>query len=214
MNDLKIKFLRNCYGAPPYGSYALDSQNFLRWQTCREQFLASLNNNSNAEGFFFCHKGSRFEDISSFISKFEDIVFYNTVKGELVKSEFVRTNYNSVSWFIPSNFWKKSLLKMSLLISLLKTSKNYTCQFDNFDKTLFDPEFPENFYIRNTRFAVLRFMFGFTEFFGCLQNYSKGTSTINNGWYSIFNNVGKETVVKLLRRKDSGSSCCEGFLWK
>lgn len=204
---LNYKIFSHCYGTPPIGSFALESKRVssfpsqILWQSCREQFAASLNNEDNIEGFFFCHPKNKELDVANFLNKFEKIVFEN-LTNKFQFSNFSRTSNSSVLWVQPSCFWLDCPLKKSLFTILFRSSINYCFYENNFDETLFSNEFKENLYLRQTKTAILRFMFGFTKYKGKQPQLLKGCTIIKHGWLEVFRNLDETAVRKFLKQPE------------
>lgn len=181
------------YNCPPIGYFALeqDGGRPVTWDHCREQFLGKMS--SNMPGFYFCHQENRSGDIAGFISKFEDVTGMFSV--EKPQSSFCRTDRPNIIWIQPCQFWLGCLIKKSLFTLVCRCSLNYDLSRDNFDQCLFG-EHPECKLVRETKMAVLRFMFGFTRFRGELPPcaISSGSTLIRHGWHSEFANCGAREV--------------------
>lgn len=169
---------------PPEGNYAIeptDAEKPLHWDHCREQFAAKFTDASRP-GFFFSHPDSKGVDIANFLTKFEHITFVEPV------SSFAHTNRENILWVQVAPFWMPCLIKRSLLTILLRCGINYDSKKDNFDDALFG-EYKESCYLKETRSAVLRFMFGFTEFSGRVPVETFQSSIIKYGWREEFHKV-------------------------
>lgn len=175
------------YNCPPIGYFALDQDGGrpITWDHCREQFLGKMS--SCIPGFFFCHQEGRTTDVASFIAKFEEVVGMFSI--DKPQSSFCKTEKPNIVWIEPSNFWMDCLMKKSLLTLVCRCSLNYDLSKDNFDQCLFG-DYLECKLMRETRSAVLRFMFGFTRFKGELPHgaMSSGSTLIRHGWHSEFAN--------------------------
>ena len=191
---MKAKFIDtkkiNCHVIPPVGNYALEvnSPKDVHWDHCREQFAAKFNELTS--GFYFSHL-KKAESIGEFVSKFELIV------GVCEPSVFANTEKENVMWIQPSGFWKDCQMKRSLLTILIRCGLNYDIETDNFDDALFG-EYKESLYIRETRSAMLRFMFGFTQFTGIVNPISPSTSLVKHGWREEFMKLDDSTIRRKL----------------
>ena len=190
---MQVKFLENksinmTYDCPPIGYYALDNDDTkpVVWDHCREQFLGKMS--PGMPGFFFSHYDKRSNDVAYFICHFEQIV---SLSGRnMTFSCFSKTERKNIIWIVPSKFWLSCLMRRSLLTLLLRCSLNFECAQRNFESCLFG-DYPECKLIRETRKAVIRFMFGFTEYIGQLPHVSTSDSSnlIRHGWHSEFSNA-------------------------
>ena len=118
------------------------------------------------------------EDIGEFLTKFEIII------GLKYNSVFSKTERNNVTWIEPSLFWRSCYLRRSLLTLVLRCAMNYRIKKDNFDDALFG-DYKECLYVKETKSAFLRFMFGFTQFTGKL-NVNPNSTVIKHGWREEF----------------------------
>jgi hypothetical protein len=202
------KSFDRCYSVPSEGQFSLETngEKPLHWDHCREQFLGRFK--EDVSGFYFSHKIDKSIDIAAFILKFENIL--STEIKDFHFSRFSRTERETVLWVEPSDFWKNCILKKSLLTLLLRCGANYEIIKDNFDNALFGIEYSENKYVRDTKNAVVRFLFGFTKFSGKINQtiQSANTSTlIRHGWHAEFDkNSVYDVRKKLIRASDD---CCE-----
>lgn len=185
------KELKQYNGIPPHGNFALepiDSTKLFHWDHCREQFAAKF---VDALGFYFSHPEHKGRDVANFLSKFEQIVGIHPV------SSFAETNKNVVLWVNVSPFWISCWLKRSLLTILLRCGINYNSDQDNFDDALFG-NYKENIYVRETKSAVLRFMFGFTKFVGKNPINVFQSSIVKHGWREEFQKLDDSVIRRRL----------------
>lgn len=191
------------YNCPPIGYFAVaqDGTRPVQWDHCREQFLGKMS--AGMGGFFFCHHEGRGFDLASFVSKFEDVCGMNSLQKP--QSNFSKTDKPNIIWIEPSLFWMDCLLKKSLLTLVCRCALNYDSSKDNFDHCLFG-ELPESKYVRETKNAVLRFLFGYTRFRGELPHgaMSSGSTLIRHGWHAEFAHADLRTVKSKLVMPDGG----------
>ena len=195
---MQVRFIENksitlTYNCPPIGYYAIDSEEAkpITWDHCREQFLGKMS--PGMSGFFFSHHDNKSNDVASFICHFESIVAMSGCN--ITSSCFARTERKNIIWVVPSSFWLACLMKRSLLTLLLRCSLNFECSQRNFERCLFG-DYPECKLVRETRAAVMRFMYGFTEYRGQLPHISTSASSslIRHGWHSEFSNASEFDV--------------------
>lgn len=179
------------YVQPPSGQFALevDPSKDIRWDHCREQFAAKFT--ELITGFYFSHPPRKSEDIGEFITRFELVIGLNEY------SKFSKTDKENILWLEPNVFWTVCPIRRSLLTILLRCGINYCSSIDNFDDVLFG-DHKENIYIKETKSAVIRFMFGFTCFKGKLTSVGASQSVIKHGWREEFINSDNSTVRKKL----------------
>jgi hypothetical protein len=189
---VRYKAPRECklvYGDPPIGHYALEPEpeKALQWDHCREQFAPKFL--ETTYGFFFSHLTDKGNEIAAFLTKFERIV-------GVAHSSFALTNRKTVLWIEPSSFWLCCPMRRSLLTILLRCALNYEAQRDNFDNALFG-EYKESEYMRQTRSATLRFMFGFTRWTAKMP-ITMSSSVIKHGWKEEFHSLDDAMVRRRL----------------
>lgn len=179
----ETKIINSCNINVDCGSFALDEEP-LKFENCRERFAVSFTPYTSA--IFFKHSPLRSSNVASFIIKTEEILELQT------KSEFALTNRNFILWISPSSFWKKCYVRRSLFTILLRAGDNYDSDLDNYEEALF-----HNDYVFSTKSAVLRFLFGFTEYTG--PDIIPTGSVQTRGWRAIFQNKDAVEIKKLLR---------------
>lgn len=195
------KEFKQCYGSPPIGQFALEAEppKGVHWDHCREQFAAKFT--ESVTGFYFSHPKDKGEDVAAFIVTFESIVALNCSQNIPPLSLFGKTEKDTILWMQPSRFWTECYMKRSLLTALLRCGMNYSVQKNNFDEALFSEQFKETVYLRETKPAVLRFMFGFTKYVGPVT-YSTSTgpyaSICKHGWREEFKSLDNSTIRKRL----------------
>lgn len=152
------------------GSFAMDCTP-LAFETCRERFAAVFKEDTT--GFYFKHPVGKSIHVATFIRKTEEILKEGTA------SRFSETNRNTVLWVEPSGFWKSCPVRRSLLTVLLRAGMVYDSERDNYEESLFSQE-----YVVPTKKAVMRFLFGFTDYKGP-EVINTGTIIVR-GWKTIF----------------------------
>lgn len=196
----EVKVINGLYGTPPAGQFALETLASPHWDHCREQFLGKMKN--DLQGFYFSHGANQSENIAYFLAKFEEILEITDF------SSFQKTNISTILWVIPSKFWMNCVLKKSLLTLLLRVGINYNPETNNFDEALFSDGFAENKYARETKNAIMRFLFGFTEYRGTIPGsdctWDGGSTLMKHGWHAEFVDAGIPQVCrKLVRSKNT-----------
>ena len=188
------KPFRHAYELPQIGYFAMDSDlNPPQWDYCREQF--SLRFSEKSKGLFFSHHYCDFcagtcDDIAQFILKTEEIIDIESYGYKA--TTFNKTNQECVTWISPSRFWMHCFIKRSLLTILLRASLKYSLKKDNYEEALYSYK-----YIRDTKLAVMRFLYGFTEFVPPAE-WIKKKSSIKTGWQSMFKSATIADVKRLL----------------
>lgn len=172
----------NCYVNVGEGNFALESC-VHNWFHCREQFAAKFKETTS--GFYFSHRPNKGQDIAEFLSYFEHVIASNQ---NIDFSSFSQTTKNTIIWVKASKFWLDCPMKRSLLTLVLRCGKNFEIEKNNFDDALFG-DYKECFYLKETKFAVLRFMFGFTKFTRKLNNMPSYAATQKHGWREEFHKL-------------------------
>lgn len=141
----------------------VDNDKTYHWSTCREFFhpyTARL-----PEGIVFVC-GERKDNVAAFLNKVEQRLEI----PERRQSQFAYTNRNRILWIYPSRWWLQYSIRRSLFTALLRAGVRYHLEKDDFDEALYGSQ-----YLRDTQYAVKRFMGG----------YTKCTSRIT-GWLNTF----------------------------
>ena len=175
------------------GSFALENTP-LRFETCRERFAKQFN--KDKKEFFFKHIPDKGIEIATFVNKIEDLLSLDK------KSKFSETNRNTILWVECSEFWSQCPMKRSLFTILLRAGMLYETKKDNFEESLFEEK-----YVNRTKRAVMRFLFGFTEYSGppIVSNSGTGTGTVpyNTGWVTIFEKKDDDFLISNLVATDN-----------
>lgn len=187
----EIRKFKQCYGTPPVGNFALEAEppKGVHWDHCREQFASKFN--EITPGFYFSHPPGKSLDVGEFVAKFESIV------GLKQPTTFCETQKDTILWAEPSRFWLDCQMKRSLLTIILRCGINYITTSDNFDDALFG-EHKESQYVKETKSATLRFMFGFTRFTGKCDAITSTTSVVKHGWREEFKPLDDSTIRRRL----------------
>ena len=189
----------SCYTNPSPRSFALFSTATLpdpTWYTCREQFATPFTNDKKE--ILFCHNANCDKKIVLFIRKVEEILNFSlSEENEKVEPiEFCKTTHPHVLYLKISNFWSSCEMRRQLLTILLRCGQNYNSTTgvdyveNNFEQALWS-----EIYASGTKNAVMRFLFGFTEYI----NDTKAFNMPNKiGWYNCWANKDAKKVVKQL----------------
>jgi hypothetical protein len=106
------------------------------------------------------------------------------------------TNVPLIKSILPSRFWSCCLVRRSLLTILLRCSDQYDPKINNYEQAI-----KSNSFALETFDSIKRFLMGHTEFKGKMDNNDP-----KRGWYSIFKDVPRETLKKLLVRSFTSDS--------
>jgi hypothetical protein len=185
---------------PNPGSFAAEGSN-ISWVPCREQFANKFN--ESLEGFYFSHERDKGEDIAAFITKTEEII-------EQSPSHFAKTNKNFALWIQPSAFWRNCAIRRSLLTILLRSGAHFNHEEDNYEEALYSHE-----YVRKTKPAIKRFLFGFTEFIRDEVALGNG-HVFTLGWLATFSSKNDVQIRSQLLRLEEEEEYCsvdQDSLW-
>jgi len=196
---MKIEFLpdRNItlvYCSPPIGNFGLEhfDGHITVWDHCREQFAVKYT--EKIAGFYMSHNQGVGNNIARFLTKFERIVKTSGRYKNMKYSKFAKTNNPLIIYIEPSDFWRNCYFKRSLLTILVRCGMNYDFKKDNFDDALFSVDYKESTYLKETKPAVLRFMFGFTHYNGVVPPFLE-TTVLKHGWREEFQKL-DETAIR------------------
>ena len=168
------------------GSFALDNTP-LRFETCRERFAKHFNEKHNK--FFFKHGRDKGVEVATFVRKIEDILGLNLNQ----RSKFSKTNRDTILWVESSVFWSKCPMKRSLYTILLRAGLLYESEKDNLEEALFSEK-----YVKRTKRAVMRFLFGFTEYNDEIISIDGAGVPFNTGWVKIFEKKNDDFLISNL----------------
>ena len=146
-----------------------------QWYICRELFHSIL---YNLKLFFFSHNLGKGHCIAAFMKKIEEKLDVQP------RSEFGPTQRKTIMWIKPSKWWTLKAMRRSLFTILLRCGDAYLPSKDNFEKALLS-----NQYANNTKYAISRFLEGYTVYTGKKR-----------GWYNQFclESLSKEEIDLLL----------------
>lgn len=208
--ETKRKYVsQNSFRMPKDGSFGIiearskSPLDEVKWITCREAFANKFNNST--EGFYFsCNVEKRRwptgdggipkdypVNVCEFMYKTESIISeFSGISEELCRSSFAKTNLKSVIWIEPSSFWKSCPMRRSLLSIFLRSSITYSPFCDNYEDALYSYG-----YSKRTKNAIMRFLFGFTNF-----KLDQGSAvTGRHGWLTFFEKKSDQEVKKHLQ---------------
>ncbi len=194
---MQNRIVKESLKRPNPGQFAVEplQDKALDWIVCRDRFTCYFT--ENTEGFYFSHLPGNGNNVSAFIFKTEVIL-------TIAHSEFDSTNRDYITWITPSLFWKESFIRRSLLTLLLRAGDNYDPKTDNYEEALYS-----NKWLRDSKLAVMRFLFGFTEFPSAGPGWKLG-------WGATFGEKSAEEVRRcLISQKPSEPSLIgQGSIWR
>ena len=198
-----IKVAKQVGQKPPDGHFSVEKDE-LTWQRCREQFASSFI--PSTTGFYFSHPENVGETVASFIERTEEVVEFG-LNQAIPRSNFSKTNFNFALWVEPSNFWKNCEMRRSLFTIFLRCGLKYDPSANNYDEALNSQE-----YVKKTKDAIFRFLFGFTEY----VNEGVVISGVGKGWVTQFERKTIDQLRgRLVRPSETKDSCLvgAGLLW-
>jgi len=143
-----------------------------QWFSCREKFHDV---SKGIKRMAFRHRRNTGVknvgyNIACFVGKIENRLQVDP------RSVFGPTQKSTVVWIQASPWWTTSSLRRSLFTILVRAGQNYDPFSDNFEEAFFGKKFhKDNLYASDTRYAVERFLKGYTRY--------TGTTC---GWYTAF----------------------------
>ena len=165
------------------GSFGLDVAPY-KFETCRERFGRYWN--ENTLGFFLKHPADAGYSVATFLKKTELLL------KETKFSEYSLTNNNTLLWIEPSQFWKCCRMRRSLLTIFVRAGMTYDPKKDNYEEVLFAEKF-----IKPTKTAVMRFLYGFTKYEG--PSIEEQPTIESRGWKYIFESADVLSVKNWLK---------------
>jgi hypothetical protein len=132
-----------------------------QWYECREIWHYEL---KDLPLFFYSHISGKTRAVAAFITKVENILDVRP------RSHIGPTQRKTICWVEPSSWWTRLAMRRSLFTILLRVAQHYHTEEDNFRDALYS-----HHYTKNTRYAVERFLNGYTHYTGRKR-----------GWYNQF----------------------------
>lgn len=182
------------YAQPISGSFS--PYRLINWSSCREIFAKSFAPGDDKLWFAPGLEADSDKNVQGFVNIVEDAVSAG-------KTSLIRSDAEGVCLVKFPQFWSSCPVKRSLFTILLRLGRYYRISSRNFEDTLYG-----HFFTRRTKPAIMRFLFGFTEFSG-------GRNVRHSGWYSLFRDRTDQEVRRMLiaPRKATYSMIDIGTLW-
>lgn len=155
-----------------------------RWNYCREFFHKDSH---KVRKMLFSHRKNCGKNVAEFMSKIENLLSIEK------KSKFGPTQRLTVMWIEPSSWWVDTSMKRSLFTALLRSGQNYLLKTDNFEEALFSHP-----YTSETKYAVTRFLAGYTKYTGRIRGWFRQFRWGIGGDWRNPNKPDEATVDKLL----------------
>ena len=143
-----------------------------QWYSCREYFQG---NSGRIKRLLFVHKKGAGKAVATFLHRVERMLKLG--KTEFGFSACGPTQHNKLMWIEPSSWWIKKPMRRSFLTAMLRAGQNYNIARNNFESTLWT-----NRYLRQSKYAVRRFLKGYTEYTGDLVGWNNQFFW-GGGWY-------------------------------
>jgi hypothetical protein len=150
--------------AGTFATVTLTSRKYLLprvFYSCRESFGRHF---GRIKRFLFCHKGCGLE-IATFLNCVE-----RKLKLDKQGFEFSRcgpTQHCKVMWIEPSKWWSMNSMRQSFLTAVLRAGQSYNISLGNFESALWSDR-----YLRQSKYAVTRFLDGYTHYTGMLEGWN------------------------------------------
>lgn len=128
------------------------------WYHCREQFQG---NSARIKRLLFCHHSELGVgySVATFLYRIERMLKLG--KTEFGFSMCGPTKHVKVMWIEPSKWWLCKPMRRSFFTAILRAGQKYNIQINNFESALWS-----NRYLRQSQYAVKRFLKGYTEYTG------------------------------------------------
>jgi hypothetical protein len=192
---------------PGSGCFALN-RSPLEWIGCRERFhsLYTTWKSGGMDGFFFSHSPNEEANVIAFLNKTETILLTD-------QSSIEETNRWYATWFNPSAFWLENQMRRSVLTIFIRAALGrgnnikagipYDPIKNNYEECLYSSP-----YVKQTKQAVMRFLFGCT----CFDD----PGNPNIGWVSVFTRMEPPQLLKRLKspEKSDLSIIGAGSIWR
>jgi hypothetical protein len=184
---------KSAYGPPQLGHFAVEGDYSLTWDKCREQFSHKFI--ETVSGFYFCHPPNEGHKVAWFITKTEEIIGFCNYLHSYDPTLFCETDREDVIWIEPSRFWMRQEMRRQLFTILVRAGMNYEPTLNNYEDALWAKDKMGNTYAKETQLAVMRFLFGFTNYISdpAVAGYSNKT-----GWVNTFKDRDEQSVRRLL----------------
>jgi len=150
------------------GSFGIQRVDIMEWGFCRDWFHR---HSHGIKLFFYSHDWNRGKNIAKFIFDIEKRL---NIKN---KTEFGPTEVPRATWVKISTFWSRKSMRRSLFTILLRIGSNYNGK--NFDDVM-----NSHYYVQDTKYALNRFLSGYTRYTGKTR-----------GWYKQFGRFDSEGIV-------------------
>ena len=128
------------------------------WYSCRECFQDDA---KGIKWMLFCHKPNKGYSISYFIHHIERKLRLRTF------STFGPTQSNKLTWICASSWWMVNSMRRSFFTALLRAAQQYRLDKDNTLGALWS-----NRYLRQSKYATLRFLRGYTKYTGHINGWN------------------------------------------
>lgn len=165
MKSKKLKIFYNYYPTPisfaNYTSITDEVYHIRQWYKCRDLWHTKM---GQPDVFFLAHEYGKSKNIIQFMKIIEDKL---NLKD---KSQYGFTQKKFIIYIKPSKWWLQKAIKKSLYTLFLRCGSKYIPSKNNFTDALYSEK-----YICETKYAVERFLNGYT-------NYNGRT----RGWHNQF----------------------------
>ena len=192
LTELSVKAAEGCF--------AVKAPCRIYFERCRERFARLFA--PDIEGFYFSVLPQTGKNVAEFMWKVENVL-------EIKKhTNFAMSNFSNVIWIEPNDFWRSCIMKRSLFTALLRAGIKYDPEKDNFEEALFQAK-----HLEDTPRALMRFMFGFTEYHGPELDEKRTTSYITKGWWTVFKDISDGEIRNYLRLPNNSVNLESNALW-
>jgi len=124
---------------------------------CREYFQDEA---CRVRRFLFSHRQNLGENVAQFIRRIERRLNFDEF------STLYTTNRRTVTMVRPNPWWMDTSMQKSLYTLLIRAGVHYDPEIDNFVSALFSID-----YTGNTKYAIQRFLLGYTKYTGKVRGW-------------------------------------------
>lgn len=162
--------------APKPGAFFIRGRS--NWYKCREMFAKQFS--ENIDGFYCSlEKECSADGLPEFLAITEDILKIES------PSVYQKSTHPLAIFIRPSSFWKTCPIRRSLFTILVRAGLAYRPQYNSWEDAIYTQD-----YIKITRKAVLRFMYGCTKFVPGERDRA--------GWVTTFRHCNEDEIRRKL----------------
>jgi len=124
---------------------------------CREYFQDEA---CRVRRFLFSHRFNKGDNVAQFMRRVERRLNLDKY------SQLYQTNRRTITMVRPNAWWMDTSMRKSLFTLLIRAGVHYEPEIDNFESAIFSID-----YTANTKYAVQRFLLGYTKYTGKVRGW-------------------------------------------